>query len=85
MSELALPAKARVLDVGCGFGRHSIELARRGYWVVGVDPSVAMIAAAQERVAKSADYDFTRRLMSRFMRSMGNLLWQISPLTPRFA
>jgi SAM-dependent methyltransferase len=28
---------ARVLDAPCGFGRHSIEFARRGYRVTGVD------------------------------------------------
>src|SRR6187402_765328 len=28
---------ARVLDLACGTGRHSIELARRGFSVVGVD------------------------------------------------
>lgn len=38
---------AAVLDVGCGFGRHSIELARRGYQVVGIDPSAAMITKAK--------------------------------------
>jgi 2-polyprenyl-3-methyl-5-hydroxy-6-metoxy-1,4-benzoquinol methylase len=27
----------RVLDVGCGNGRHSIEMASRGYDVVGID------------------------------------------------
>ncbi len=42
-----------ILDVGCGPGRHSIELARRGYRVVGIDPSEAMIVAAKER-AKEA-------------------------------
>lgn len=57
LSELELPAGTRVLDVGCGFGRHSIELARRGYRVVGVDPSAAMIAVACERVAKITDSD----------------------------
>ena len=40
---------SRVLDVGCGFGRHSVEFARRGCAVVGVDPSQAMINAARER------------------------------------
>ena len=29
----------RVLDVGCGFGRHSIELASRNADVTGIDPS----------------------------------------------
>jgi len=48
-----LPVKpgARFLDIGCGFGRHSLELARRGFNVLGIDPSAAMIDAAQERAA----------------------------------
>lgn len=36
----------RVLDVGCGTGRHSLELAGRGYEVVGVDLSPDMIHQA---------------------------------------
>jgi len=48
-----LPVKpgARILDIGCGFGRHSLELARRGFDVLGIDPSAFMIDAAQERAA----------------------------------
>ena len=42
----------RFLDVGCGFGRHSLELAQRGYWALGIDPAAAMIAAANERKSK---------------------------------
>ena len=42
-----------ILDVGCGFGRHSIELAQRGYRSVGIDPSKAMIKAAQERAVNA--------------------------------
>ena len=45
---------ARILDVGCGFGRHSVELARRGYAVVGIDPAAAMIEAARRRAAEAA-------------------------------
>ena len=39
---------ARFLDVGCGPGRHSLELARRGYQVLGIDPSPEMVASAQQ-------------------------------------
>ena len=28
-----------ILDMGCGTGRHSVELARRGYRMTGVDLS----------------------------------------------
>lgn len=50
---LALPAGARILDVGCGTGRHAIELARRGYSVTGVDLSSGMLlqAIAKARAA----------------------------------
>ncbi len=43
-----------MLDVGCGFGRHSIELARRGYRAVGIDPARAMIEAARAGAAEAA-------------------------------
>jgi 2-polyprenyl-3-methyl-5-hydroxy-6-metoxy-1,4-benzoquinol methylase len=53
VAQLQLPAGARILDVGCAFGRHSIALAQRGYTVTGIDPAAAMIAAAREQ-AKEA-------------------------------
>jgi SAM-dependent methyltransferase len=40
---------ARVLDAGCGTGRVAIELARRGYQVVGVDSDASMLDVARER------------------------------------
>ena len=41
-----IPKGARVLDVGCGVGRHSLELARRGYKTVGVDITPAFVEIA---------------------------------------
>ncbi|NMC44991.1 MAG: methyltransferase domain-containing protein [candidate division Zixibacteria bacterium] len=45
---LNLTGSERILDVGCGWGRHVLELARRGYDVTGIDQSETMIARANE-------------------------------------
>jgi len=42
----------RILDLGCGAGRHVLELAARGYEVVGVDPEPAMLAYVREQAAQ---------------------------------
>ena len=42
-----VPPGARVLDAGCGTGRVGVELARRGYDVVGVDSDASMLAVAR--------------------------------------
>jgi 2-polyprenyl-3-methyl-5-hydroxy-6-metoxy-1,4-benzoquinol methylase len=39
----------RVLDVGCGVGRETVELARRGASVVAVDLSPTLVGAARKR------------------------------------
>ncbi len=41
----------RVLDAACGTGMHAIELARRGYTVVGADLSAPMIERARENAS----------------------------------
>ena len=46
---LDLPEGARVLDVGCGPGRHSVELAKAGLAVTGVDVSRRFLDLAAER------------------------------------
>jgi 2-polyprenyl-3-methyl-5-hydroxy-6-metoxy-1,4-benzoquinol methylase len=57
----------RLLDVGCGFGRHSIELARRRYEVVGLDQSAAMIKAARQRAsAAGVTVEFRQELGQHF-------------------
>lgn len=42
----------RILDIGCGTGRHAIELAKRGYTVVGIDLSESQIKSAKEKALK---------------------------------
>ena len=39
----------KLLDVGCGTGRHSIELTKRGYSVTGIDLSDSQLARAKEK------------------------------------
>jgi SAM-dependent methyltransferase len=41
----------RILDLACGQGRHSIDLARRGYQVTGLDHSPYLLDVAAQRAA----------------------------------
>jgi 2-polyprenyl-3-methyl-5-hydroxy-6-metoxy-1,4-benzoquinol methylase len=48
--EIDFDKKIRILDLGCGTGRHSIELASRGYTnITGVDLSETQLARAREK------------------------------------
>jgi len=47
MAMLGAGGGERVLDLACGTGRHSLELARRGFSVVGVDISPDLLAIAE--------------------------------------
>jgi len=42
----------KILDIGCGTGRHSIELAKRGYHITGIDLSDSQLARAKEKADK---------------------------------
>jgi ubiquinone/menaquinone biosynthesis C-methylase UbiE len=52
--DLALAGRSRLdaLDVGCGTGFLSFELARRGHGVVGIDFAPAMLAEARRKAAE---------------------------------
>ncbi len=44
---------ASILDMGCGTGRHAVELAKRGYQVTGVDISAGMLAQARKKAEEA--------------------------------
>ncbi len=51
METLGLEPGMRLLDMGCGTGRHAVELAKRGILVTGVDISLGMLAVAREKAS----------------------------------
>lgn len=57
VEELQLRAGQRVLDVGCGPGRHAVELARRGIEVHGIDISQDFVDIANEDAGPGATFE----------------------------
>ena len=58
-AELKFDKSLKILDVGCGTGRHVIELTKRGYNVAGVDLSEAQLKRAKEKAqAENLTIDF---------------------------
>ena len=51
--EINFDKTRRILDIGCGTGRHAIELAKRGYHVVGVDLSESQLTRARGKAKKA--------------------------------
>lgn len=49
---LGVEPEATILDLCCGPGRHSLELARRGYHVTGVDRTAAYLEQARQQAEK---------------------------------
>ena len=48
-SEIGSDKTRTILDIGCGTGRHAIELAKRGYNVTGIDLSNSQLKRAMEK------------------------------------
>jgi len=60
--EIKFDKTLKILDVGCGTGRHAIELAKRGYAVTGVDLSESQLKRAKEKAAENhLRIDFQRQ------------------------
>lgn len=60
---LGLAPGAAVLDCPCGYGRHSIALARRGFKVMGSDINQEMLAVAEQQANGTGNLRFSRENM----------------------
>ena len=47
--EINYDKSLKIVDIGCGTGRHSIELTKRGYKVIGIDLSESQLKCAKEK------------------------------------
>ena len=56
LNVLDLKAGSKIIDVGCGRGRHSIYLAQKGFEVCGIDLSSQSIADAQKSAHKHLEF-----------------------------
>ena len=58
---LRMPVGTRILDVGCGLGVQTVELASRGYQMMGLDISATMISRAYDEAEdRGLHIDFIR-------------------------
>lgn len=51
--EICYDRARTILDIGCGSGRHSLELARRGYTVTGIDLSERQLDLARRSAGQA--------------------------------
>ena len=68
--QLPLSRHQRLLDLCCGYGRHALLLAERGYQVTGLDRDEAAIVEAQRRAAQTGQ---TITYLVGDMRQVGNV------------
>jgi len=50
--EIDYNKSVKILDIGCGTGRHAIELTQRGYAVTGADLSESQLIRAREKAVQ---------------------------------
>jgi 2-polyprenyl-3-methyl-5-hydroxy-6-metoxy-1,4-benzoquinol methylase len=61
-SEITFNKQSHILDIGCGTGRHSIELTKRGYHITGIDLSESLLKRAREKAfEQNLQIDFQKQ------------------------
>jgi len=69
VSLLGIKPRTHILDLCCGIGRHSLELARRGFHVTGVDRTRSYLDRASKQAEQSGlKVDFVQDDMRTFCR-----------------
>lgn len=66
---IPVSTNAKILDIACGAGRHSLELARRGFDVTGFDLSKFLINEAKKNLRNSKERNLKAKFLIRDMRS----------------
>lgn len=57
-----VPRKAKILDLSCGIGRHSINLAKKGYELVGYDISPRYVKKVRARAKTMLNSEMSLRI-----------------------
>ncbi len=52
--EINYDKSIKILDIGCGTGRHTIELSKRGYSVTGIDLSESLLQRARQKASSES-------------------------------
>lgn len=71
IKKLFLKRGARILDVPCGQGRHSIEFAKRGFRTTGVDYSPTLLAVARQKAGENRVFPRLIKGDMRFIKLWG--------------
>lgn len=65
---ISVSTRSKALDIACGSGRHSLELARRGFDVTGFDLSKFLIKEAAKGLKRSKEKDLKLKFLNKDMR-----------------
>lgn len=77
---IGLPPR-RILDAGCGTGKHSVYFARRGYDVTGIDMSAGMIEeAAKNSTGLSINFALRDMRSLTFLSNFFDGVWTVAAI-----